>query len=83
MRHHITNCALIIGSFFWSALVNGVNSIAKSANLPQNQENLISVCILLGFMMMMPFIFDILARNYECMKLESEIQNSIIIVPTF
>jgi hypothetical protein len=33
---------------------------------------------LLCFLITLPFIFDILARDYEGMKLESEIQNSIM-----
>lgn len=74
----ITNFALVVGSFFWSALVNAVNSLAKSLQLPADQQSFLSVCILLGFMLMLPFIFDILARKYECLKLESEIQNSIM-----
>ena len=34
--------------------------------------------ILLLFLLALPFIFDALARNYEGMKLESEIQNAIM-----
>jgi hypothetical protein len=38
----------------------------------------LGVVILLGFLLVLPFFFDTLARNYEGMKLESEIQNSIM-----
>jgi hypothetical protein len=78
MRHYITNVGLIIGSLFWSAFVNSINNLAVSFHLPLYLQSYFSVCILLGFLLFLPFIFDVLARNYECIKLESEIQNSIM-----
>lgn len=77
-RNMLTNIALAVGSIFWSSLVTAINSFARTFSLPENQQNLVSVFILLGCLLMLPFIFDILARNYECMKLESEIQNAIM-----
>ncbi len=78
MRNTITNIGLAIGAFFWSSLVNSVNHFAKNSSLPENQQNFLSVIILLIFLLILPFGFDFLARYYECMKLESEIQNSIM-----
>lgn len=78
MRNFITNCGLIIGSIFWSSLVTSVDSFAKKQQLPESQQNFLSVCILLLFLVTLPFVFDFLARNYEGMKLESEIQNAIM-----
>lgn len=77
-RNTLTNIALAVGSIFWSSLVTAINGFARTFSLPENQQNLVSVIILLGCLLMLPFIFDILARNYECMKLESEIQNAIM-----
>jgi hypothetical protein len=78
MRIYITNVGLVIGSVFWSTLVSWVNSVARLDSLPQGQQNYLSIIILLMFLLMLPFIFDTLARNYEGMKLESEIQNAIM-----
>lgn len=66
------------GSVFWSTLVTWVNSFARLDSLPEEQQNYLSVIILLMFLLILPFIFDTLARNYEGMKLESEIQNAIM-----
>ena len=66
------------GSVFWSTLVSWVNSFARLDSLPEEQQNYLSVIILLMFLLILPFIFDTLARNYEGMKLESEIQNAIM-----
>jgi Calcium-dependent channel, 7TM region, putative phosphate len=78
LRHYITNIGLIIGSIFWSSLVTAVNDFAKSLSLPEQQQYFLSVVILLFFLLILPFIFDALARYYECMKLESEVQNLIM-----
>lgn len=78
MRHTICNVAVVVGSIFWSSLVTEVNSFSTLLRLPHAQQELLSVVILLCFLLILPFIFDYVARNYECMKLESEIQNSIM-----
>jgi len=78
MRNFITNCGLIVGSIFWSSLVASVDAFGKRQQLPESQQNFLSVCILLLFLVALPFVFDFLARNYEGMKLESEIQNAIM-----
>jgi hypothetical protein len=77
MRNFITNLGLIIGSFFWSAFVKSINNIAYYLGLPISLHAYFSVFILLGTLMFLPVIFDALARNYECFKRESEIQNMI------
>ena len=66
------------GSVFWSTLVTWVNGFARIDFLPEDQQYYLSVVILLMFLLILPFIFDTLARNYEGMKLESEIQNAIM-----
>lgn len=78
MRTNITDIGLVIGSIFWSSLVTSINGFAKSLRLPEQQQNFLSVIIILGFLLVLPFIFDACARYYEGLKLESEIQNSIM-----
>jgi hypothetical protein len=65
MRNTITNIGLAFGAFFWSSLVNSVNHFAKNSSLPENQQNFLSVIILLIFLLILPFGFDFLARYYE------------------
>lgn len=77
-RTFITNVALFILSFLWSSIVTSLNQIAIALQLPASQQNYLSVVVLLVFLLILPFIFDFSARYYECMKLESEIQNSIM-----
>jgi hypothetical protein len=76
MRNYITNIGIIVGSIFWSSLVNSVNIICFA--FPKSLQQLASAVVMLIFLLILPFIFDILARYYEGMKLESEIQNSIM-----
>ena len=76
-RNYITNIGLIIGSIFWSSLTNVVNSFVASFNSVEQQQNLMSVFIILGFLLVLPQGFDWIARYYEGFKLESEIQNTI------
>ena len=78
MRNAICEVGVIIASIFWSSLVTEVNAFSTLLNLPHAQQELLSVVILLCFLLILPFIFDWVSRNYECMKLESEIQNSIM-----
>ena len=78
MRHFITNVGLTIGSLFWSSLVTSVNEFAAGSHLPKSQQQFLSVIIILVFLLCLPFIFDILARYYEGIKLESEIQETIM-----
>jgi len=79
MRNFMMNVGLVIGSVFWSTLVTAVNNwVSTFSFLPGDQQHLLQVCVLLMFLLALPFIFDAMARNYEGMKLESEIQNSIM-----
>ena len=81
MRNFITNAGVIVGSLFWSSLVTSINDLVSNiaaASLPLYQQQYLSVCIILGFLLLLPFIFDFLARYYEGIKLESEIQTSIM-----
>jgi hypothetical protein len=77
-RNNITNVGLIVGSVFWSSFVTEVNRFAKSFPLVEEQSNFLSVLIILMFLLVLPFIFDTIARFYEGFKLESEIQNTIM-----
>ena len=77
MRKFVTDVGLLVGSLFWSSLVTAVNDFSAYLRLPPSQQQYLSVLIMLGFLMILPFIFDVIARYYEGMKLESEIQNSI------
>jgi len=81
MRNFITNAGVIVGSLFWSSLVTSINDLVSNiaaATLPLYQQQYLSVCIILGFLLLLPFIFDFLARYYEGIKLESEIQTTIM-----
>jgi hypothetical protein len=78
MRNYITNIGIIVGSIFWSSLVNSVNVFASFFPLPKTQQQTMSAVVMLVFLLILPVIFDTLARFYEGMKLESEIQNSIM-----
>lgn len=78
LRHYITNCAVIVGSIFWSSLVNSVNVFASFFPFARSMQQMTSAVVMLVFLLILPFIFDALARYYEGMKLESEIQNSIM-----
>lgn len=78
MRNFITNTGIIVGSLFWSSLVTSINDLAATADLPQYQQQYLSVLIVLVCLLVLPFIFDFLARYYEGIKLESEIQSTIM-----
>lgn len=78
LRTFITNVGLTVSSIFWSSLVTSVDDFSSIIGLPQNQQALLSAAIMLMFLLVLPFIFDLLSRNYEGLKLESEIQNSIM-----
>jgi hypothetical protein len=59
--------------------VTKVNNLAGILNLPEDQEKYFSVVVLPVFLILLPFIFEFLARFYEGMKsLESEIQNAVM-----
>ena len=70
--------SLLCPSLFWSSLVTSINDLAATADLPQYQQQYLSVLIVLVCLLVLPFIFDFLARYYEGIKLESEIQATIM-----
>eukprot|EP00597_Dinobryon_sp_UTEXLB2267_P009397 CAMPEP_0170086304 /NCGR_PEP_ID=MMETSP0019_2-20121128/21018_1 /TAXON_ID=98059 /ORGANISM="Dinobryon sp., Strain UTEXLB2267" /LENGTH=640 /DNA_ID=CAMNT_0010303293 /DNA_START=83 /DNA_END=2005 /DNA_ORIENTATION=+ len=78
LRSYITNVGVIIGSIFWSSLVNSVNVFASLLPIPKSQQLYASAVIMLVFLLGIPWVFDFVARYYEGMKLESEVQNSIM-----
>lgn len=78
IRSFIVNCGLVVGSLFWSSLVNWVNSLGHDLGFSQFVQGYFSVIVMLVFLLILPFIFDFLARNYEGLKVEGEIQNSIM-----
>lgn len=93
IRHRIADNTLIVGALFWSFVVGFITTIANLDSLSQQYtwiqvysnttfykflNSYLAVGILLILLSLLPLIFDIIARNYEGLKLESEIQNSIL-----
>ena len=78
MRHFIVNVGLSVASLFWSSLVNSVNDLGRVIGFSPFMQGYFSVLVMLVFLLILPVIFDALARYYEGMKLESEIQNAIM-----
>lgn len=93
IRKQISDSTLIVGAFFWSIVVAFISAISNleslSQEIPSLQEysntqiykflnNYLAVGILLILLALLPFVFDFISRNYEGVKLESEIQNSIM-----
>eukprot|EP01035_Chromulina_nebulosa_P020397 gene20397-26468_t len=54
IRSYITDIGLVVGSIFWSSLVTSVNKFAKSLLQVEQQQNLLSVMIILGFLLSLP-----------------------------
>ena len=69
MRRFIVDTGLIIGSLFWSSLVNAVNNIGRELGFSPFVQGYFSVLVMLVFLLILPFIFDFLARYYEGTKL--------------
>jgi hypothetical protein len=78
MRTYIVNVGLSIFSLFWSSLSNSVNGLGRVLGISPFIQGYFAVLVMLVFLLILPFIFDVLARYYEGLKLESEIQNSIM-----
>lgn len=78
MRNFIANILLIFCSIFWSQLVTSINVFVRMLNVGTNGGDFLSVVIVLVFLLILPQIFDFIARYYEGIKLESEVQNSIM-----
>jgi hypothetical protein len=47
LRNYITNIGVIIGSIFWSSLVNSVNAFASLLPIPKSQQLYASAVIML------------------------------------
>ena len=77
-RTFIMEVTTFVLSFLWSSLVTTVNEVSTALNLADSTQQNLAVVVLLIALLILPVIFDFSARYYECMKLESEIQNSIM-----
>lgn len=77
-RTFIMDVTTVVLSFLWSSLVTTVNEVSTALNLQDSTQQNLAVIVLLVALLILPVIFDFSARYYECMKLESEIQNSIM-----
>lgn len=93
MRRTIADVTLVIGALFWSLVIGFITTISNLENLSrvygwlqeysttfiyQFFNAYLASGFLLALLSLLPIIFDIIARNYEGLKLESEIQNSIM-----
>lgn len=93
IRKSIADGTLIVGALFWSIVVTFISAISNlesiSRVIPSLQEysntelyqfanNYLAIGLLLILLAILPFIFDFIARSYEGLKTESEIQNSIM-----
>eukprot|EP01041_Mallomonas_annulata_P012771 gene12771-26929_t len=77
-RHIVANIACIFGALFWSSVVALIYKIANAFSKDDTLSQYVAVLILVSFLCSLPVVFDIIARYYEGMKLESEVQNSIM-----
>lgn len=92
-RRTIAGATLVCGAVFWSAVVAFINassnldsiskvfswlSVYQDTELYQVANDYLAVLLLVILLALLPLIFDMIARNYEGLKLESEIQNSIM-----
>jgi hypothetical protein len=93
IRKGIADGTLIVGALFWSLVVTFISAISNlesisrvipslqnysNTELYQFANNYLAIGLLLILLAILPFIFDFIARNYEGLKTESEIQNSIM-----
>jgi hypothetical protein len=93
IRKGIADGTLIVGAIFWSLVVTFISAISNlesisrvvpalqqysTTGLYQFANNYLAIGLLLILLAILPFIFDFIARNYEGLKTESEIQNSIM-----
>jgi hypothetical protein len=93
LRKFVADLAFLLGAIFWSAIVAFITTLAdldKLANdypwlqqyrdtaIYQALNNYLAVGLLLILLLCLPFLFDYSAREYEGIKVESEIQGSIM-----
>ena len=92
-RHSIADFVIFLGVIFWSVIVvaitgfSNLDGIAEYWSWLSEQKNTrwyplvndyLPFLVILLLIALLPFIFDIIARHYEGMKCESEIQRSIM-----
>ena len=93
IRTVIADSTIIVGALFWSIVVGFITTITNLEALSKRYiwlqaysttalfrllNNYLAFGLLLGLLSALPLIFDWIARKYEGLKLESEIQNSIM-----
>lgn len=93
IRQGIADGTLIVGALFWSLVVTFISAVSNlesisrvipalqdysNTELYQFANNYLAIGLLLILLAILPFIFDFIARSYEGLKTESEIQNSIM-----
>ena len=93
MRRTIADITLTIGALFWSLVLGFITQISSLETMSREYSWLqaysgtfiysvfnsyLTSGMLLALLSVLPLIFDMIARNYEGLKLESEIQNSIM-----
>jgi len=93
IRRSISDGTLMVGAVFWSIVVAFISAVSNlesiSQEFPALQEysnteiykffnNYLAIGVLLILLALLPFVFDFISRNYEGLKMESEIQNSIM-----
>lgn len=93
LRHQIADYTLILGALCWSFVVGFIATVGNMDSLSQQftwlqaysstmfyqfLNSYLAAALLLILLNLLPSIFDLIARNYEGMKQESEIQNSIM-----
>lgn len=93
-RRRIADGTLILGALFWSFVVASINGFSNLDKIAEDVRWLkdysgtaiyeifneyLAVLVLLILLFLLPLIFDIIARNYEGLKTESEIQSTIMV----
>lgn len=93
IRKMIADGTLIVGAIFWSIVVTFIFAISNLTSIAEVLPFLrsysdtsayillntyLAIIVLLILLSILPFLFDFISRHYEGLKLESEIQNSIM-----
>jgi hypothetical protein len=93
MRDFIANLTLGVGAVFWSIVVGFITAISNMDSIAQTYpwlqkyqntvlyallNNYLALVLLVVLLALLPVIFDVISRTYEGLKLESEIQNTIM-----
>ncbi len=93
LRVTIADIGCYVGAVFWSIVVTFISAISNLGSISKDVPEIaayantsiykflndyLAIAILLILLAILPAIFDIISRFYEGIKLESEIQNSIM-----